>query len=104
MGNQNPNLNYAAVFAAIDAAADNFEKQQGDLNEISDNDLFSLQLEQAVVEFNKLHCLNFQPVDVLEKWYEDGQRCVDEFMERDLAEYMNEAQENWNNLKAGWTE
>ena len=100
MSNQNTNLNYAVVFAAIDAAADMFEKQHGTLNENSDFELYGLQLEQAVSDFNKLHGLNYQPLEILDKWYEDGQHSLTEFMERDLAGPMNEALENWNNLKA----
>ncbi|MFN4186946.1 MAG: hypothetical protein ACK4FN_02845, partial [Acinetobacter johnsonii] len=82
MSNENTNLNYTTVFAAIDAAADNFEKQYGDLCENSNFDLYGLWLEQAVIEFNNLHGWNYQPVDVLDKWYEDGKRNVDEFMDR----------------------
>ena len=103
-GGQNTNHDYAAVFAAIDAAADNFEKLHGDINESSNFDLYGQRLEQAVFEFNKQNGTDYLPVAVLEKWCEDGQQRYVAQMEDDEMSFMNEALENWNNLKAGWKE
>ncbi len=95
MKNQTPDPIYTEIFALIDLAADAFEKQHGELNESSDFELYGQQLEQVVVEFNKQNGSDYEPKDVLSKWTSNGDNFVDE-----LAEYMDEAMQNWNNLKA----
>ncbi|WP_240224629.1 hypothetical protein [Rheinheimera hassiensis] len=94
----------APVFEAIDAAADNFAKLHGDLNENSNFDLYGQQLEQAVIEFNKQNGTEYLPDAMLKKWFEDGQQRCAANLEDDDMRFMNEALENWNNLKAGLKE
>lgn len=104
MSEQNTNHDYPVVFAAIDAAADNFEKLHGDISESSNFDLYGQQLEHAVIEFNKQNGTHYLPKAVLEKWCEDGQQRYVLQVESDQMSFMNEALENLNNLKAGWKE
>lgn len=92
---QSTNHEYAVVFAAIDMAADNYEKQHGNLNLKSNFDLYGQQLEQAVIEFNKQNGTSYLSGDVLEKWYEHGLQRYAAHIENDDMRFMNEALENW---------
>lgn len=104
MNDQNTNHEHSVVFAAIDAAADKFQKLHGNLNENSNFDLYGEQLENAVIEFNKQNGTDHRPDIVLEKWTEDGQQIYDALMENDEMRFMNEALENRDKFKAGWKE
>jgi len=87
---------YEKIFSAIDNQADLFAKKHGNLSEGSNFDLYGKYLDEAIVEFNNVHKVNFDIEETLNIWSAyTNYTCYDEDME-----FMDEALENWNNLQA----
>lgn len=99
MNDQSTNHEYAVLFAAIDAAAENFENLHGDLNQGSNFNLYGEKLAQAIIEYNEQNGTNHQPEIILEMWAEDGQKRYELFIENDEFKFMHEALHNLDNLK-----
>lgn len=77
---------------ALDLAFKQFEKENGRLNDNSDFDLFGKCLNDAIYQFNQIHGTNFDAEEIINK--QSGRtEPIDE-----LALFMEEALENWNNL------
>lgn len=90
---------YSSVFAAIQHAADSFEKLHGPLITTGDFCLHNQLLVSAIIEFNVKNNCSYTPELVLEKWGEELEKELESFMENDDMRFMNEALKNWDNLK-----
>ncbi|HFR4399194.1 TPA: hypothetical protein ACHVTL_005420 [Klebsiella pneumoniae] len=90
---------YSSVFAAIQDAADSFQKLNGPINETTDFCLYYQFLCSAIIEFNVKNNCSYTPEVVLEKWGEEVEKELESFMENEDMRFMNEALKNWDNLK-----